>query len=218
MDSTQTVPANEIDAAGSRLLKVLRAVAFAVAFCCVFVVPERAVSSQAVHQLVAAVARFAPGVLSMSERALDPSRAQLTWALAWMLFPVHLAALIWIRRPWAPIRTPATASAQNSLTLAALIGLLTGCFFIGSDFGIPGMPGLMRGTIFTGGPPGNSLTLLGAPFTSSIGLLLYAWCLPIGNAVIYYLFFCVLFNFRRMVGPSSWPPASTTEADGHKRE
>lgn len=150
------------------------------------------------------VSSFFPGVSAMSGRAINPARAELTWALQWIFFPIYLC-LLFMKNPIygkkvtesfnkSTRKSPIT----NKERFMLLVGVTLMVYGILADFGVGEGPGFFRGTIFEGNISKLPASLR-APFTSNVGMVLYAWFIPIATALYYWGFLLFVVNFRSYI-------------------
>jgi hypothetical protein len=147
------------------------------------------------------VSEIVPSVSIMSRNAISPSRAELTWALQWSFFPIYLGIWLWTGSVWSKEMKQAilkeTSETPNIVKRrigAVLVILVLGSLIL-TDFGIIDVWSLYRGTLFEGDPstfPG----ILRAPFVSNFGMALYAWFLPLAEALCYWMFLLLTVNIR----------------------
>lgn len=172
--------------------------------------PMELILSSNLKVFVHFVASIFPGVSAMSERAINPSRAELTWAIQWLLFPAHLG--IWfITMPVCGrlLRESIIEATRNAPSiikrrLVIICGILVLAYLILSDFGIVDDGSFFRCSLFAG-EPSELPRLLRIPFTSTFGMALYAWLIPMITACYYWAFSVLIVNFRIYMDVSHLP-------------
>lgn len=150
------------------------------------------------------VASIAPGVSVMSEKAVNPARAGLTWAVQWLFLPFYLFMAFacepittkeYKEQVIKHTRNVASLFKYRLLVVTALFIIAS---FILSDFGVINGISFFRCSIFLGDIAELTRSLR-APFTSNIGMIFYAWFMPLGVTWYYWLFSALLLNFRLFV-------------------
>ena len=156
------------------------------------------------------IASIFPGASIMSDRAINPSRAELTWAIQWLLFPAHLG-LWYITMPICGrlLRESIIDATRNAPSiikrrLGIIFGILVLAYLILSDFDIVDDGSFFRYSLFTG-EPSELPRLLRTPFASTFGMALYAWLIPMITACYYWKFSVLIVNFRIYMDVSHLP-------------
>jgi len=166
-----------------------------------FFLSSDAITSKYIASFSSLVAQIVPCVSVMAQNAIDPSRAQITWALQWTCFPIILMIWLWSGPVWSKEMKQAIlkeTSESSSIGKRRLVLILT-VFALGSvilsDFGVVDLWSFFRGSIFYGVPSKMPL-ILRVPFTSNFGMALYAWFVPIAEAFCYWMFLLLVVNFK----------------------
>lgn len=166
-----------------------------------FMIPIEIIVSDNIKAFTKFVGSIFPCVSVMSEKAINPARAELTWAVQWLFFPLYLCLLF----VGIPIRDRALResivnkfSKFPNVTVRRLVVIFGICFLghqILVDFRILEGESYLRGTTFEGDVSHLSRRFR-APFTSNIGMALNAWLFPMIVAVYYWAFFLWVANFK----------------------
>lgn len=151
------------------------------------------------------IGSFAPCVSVMSERAVNPSRSALIWAVQWALFPMHLF-MLWFSlippRRQAEENTRVAVSNANGKGGKGLFAVMAFLLLFGvvilSDFGIINSASFFRCSIFQG-DVSNLYHKLRVPFSSSFGSALYALIITFSASFFYFLFFALAINLPTII-------------------
>lgn len=176
-----------------------------------FMLPIEFILASATKSVTHFVSSLAPGVSVMSERAVNPVRAELTWAVQWAVFPIYLCVLFVAM----PIRGKRLRQSiiegtrkAPSMVKRRLLVVFAICFFgrqILSDIGVIESGSLLRCTLFVGDVADLSPRFR-APFTSNIGMVIHAWLIPVISAIFYWaisIFIANFFLYIKIPPPSS---------------
>lgn len=138
-----------------------------------------------------------PCIDVVAKQSMDPERMRLVWSFGWLPAPVYLAIMVISIPPWAEdVRADfkKRLDSQGRRPIFFFFVIIFMACFVLSDFNLIDFVSIYRGNVFSRGIQGHGL--LGIPFYSPVGSALYAWLVPLCEAVMYYIFFLFLTNSR----------------------
>jgi hypothetical protein len=166
-----------------------------------FLLPSVIIAASSMKFLVNIIASLVPCVSVIAHNAIDPIRAEVTWAVQWMFFPIYLFLWFWVAPVWgkemkgAALKKSSELPGTGGKRFALLFGILALGTLVLSDAGLINVWSFIRGSVFQGNPSLLPI-LLRAPFVSKAGMVLYAWLIPLINATAYWMFFMLIVNFK----------------------
>lgn len=185
-----------------RPILIVMAIAAILAIITGFFLSDEIINTNGLQVFSGYIAEIFPCVSVVANHSINPARAALIWSVQWLFFPIYLFVWLIALKPWSAVMKIAVVKQVATLSrghcLMVIPGIMILSAFILSDFGLINFLSFFRGDIFeTSRQTINKLpTVLSLPYISNIGMVFYAWLIPLCNAIIYWLFLFFFVNFK----------------------